>query len=128
MAKTKEKILARLEQLQSKEPSKWVEESTKERENRSWLRHSQYIAVIVLGKLRELNMTQKDLAEKLGCSQQYVSKIVKGKENLSLETITKLEDALQVSFFASQYGYFLNKDKPDMVADDNPCEYEHEAK
>lgn len=34
-------------------------------------------------------MTQKMLAERMGCSQQYVSKFLKGRENLALETLTK---------------------------------------
>jgi transcriptional regulator with XRE-family HTH domain len=33
----------------------------------------------------------------MGCTQQYVSKILKGKENMSLETLSKLEDALGIS-------------------------------
>jgi transcriptional regulator with XRE-family HTH domain len=41
-------------------------------------------------------MTQKQLAEKMNCSQQYISKILKGKENLSLETLSKIEDALGI--------------------------------
>jgi transcriptional regulator with XRE-family HTH domain len=41
-------------------------------------------------------MTQKILAERMGCSQQYVSKILKGRENLSLETLAKIEDALNL--------------------------------
>ena len=32
----------------------------------------------------------------MGCSQQYVSKILKGQENLSIETICKIEDALEL--------------------------------
>lgn len=119
MARTKEEIMARLEQLQSVTPSSWREDAERERENRGWLRHSQYIAVMVLRKLRELGLTQKELAERLGCSQQYVSKIVKGKENLSLETITKLEEALGLSFFSSSYRYFLEEDNvPTMVAEE----------
>ena len=37
------------------------------------------------------------LTERMGCTQQYVSKILKGKENMSLETLSKLEDALGIS-------------------------------
>jgi transcriptional regulator with XRE-family HTH domain len=50
-------------------------------------------------------MTQKDLAERMNVSPQYISKIVKGAENLSLETITALEEALSVDLFLaiSQY-------------------------
>ena len=32
----------------------------------------------------------------MGCSQQYISKVLKGRENLSIETIFKIEDALQL--------------------------------
>lgn len=41
-------------------------------------------------------MTQKQLAERMGCSQQYVCKILKGRENLSIETLYKLQTALGV--------------------------------
>ena len=44
--------------------------------------------------MRALGMTQKSLAEKMGCSQQYVSLLLKGGENLTLETIAKIEEAL----------------------------------
>ena len=33
----------------------------------------------------------------MNCTQQYVSKILKGKENMSLDTLTRLEDALGIS-------------------------------
>ena len=44
--------------------------------------------------MRTLNMTQKNLAERMGCSQQYVSLLLKGSENLTLETVAKLEKVL----------------------------------
>lgn len=52
------------------------------------------IAMKILDKMEETGMTQKAMAEKIGCSQQYVSRILKGQENLSLETISKIETAL----------------------------------
>ncbi|MBR3567213.1 MAG: helix-turn-helix transcriptional regulator [Salinivirgaceae bacterium] len=36
-------------------------------------------------------LTHKQLAERMHCSPQYVSRLLKGEENLSLETICKLE-------------------------------------
>ena len=42
-------------------------------------------------------MKQKTLAELLGVSAQQVSKILKGKENLTLDTISKLEKVLGIS-------------------------------
>ena len=93
----RQKTLDFLEAHQSETPSKWREEAEWRRENATWLRHSQQIAVKVLLKMKELHMTQKALAERMDCTQQYVSKILKGKENLSLDTMTRLEDALEIS-------------------------------
>ena len=90
------KTLEFLEAHQSETPSKWREEAEWRRENASWLRHSQQIAVKVLLKMKELQLTQKALAERMSCIQQHVSKILKGKENLSLDTMTRLEEALEI--------------------------------
>ena len=46
--------------------------------------------------MEELGMTQRALAEKMNCTQQYVSKVLKGRENLSLETLCKIENALGI--------------------------------
>ena len=91
------KTLEFLEAHQSETPSKWREEAEWRRENASWLRHSQQIAVKNLLKMKVLHQTQKALAERMNCTQQYVSKILKGKENLSLDTMTRLEEALEIS-------------------------------
>jgi transcriptional regulator with XRE-family HTH domain len=40
---------------------------------------------------------QKALAERMNCTQQYVSKILKGSENMPLDTLSKLEDALGIN-------------------------------
>lgn len=53
--------------------------------------------MMMLDKMEELGLTQKSLAEKMGCSQQYVSKILKARENLSIETLCKIEMALELS-------------------------------
>jgi transcriptional regulator with XRE-family HTH domain len=53
--------------------------------------------MLMLGRMEELGLTQKLLAEKMGCSQQYVSKILKGRENLSIETLCKIEMSLELS-------------------------------
>lgn len=93
----KKKTLDYLESHQSEMPSSWREEAEWRRDNWSWLQHSQRIAVKVLLQMKQLNLTQNALAERMGCTQQYVSKILKGKENMSLETLSKLEDALGIS-------------------------------
>ena len=70
-------------------------------ENRLWLRESKGIALKVLLALKERNMTQKDLAGLMRVSPQYVSKLVKGQENLTIDTITKLQDILGIDILAS---------------------------
>jgi transcriptional regulator with XRE-family HTH domain len=62
--------------------------------NRAWLRKSQAIAIKILSTLKTQGISQKDLAEKMGVSPQMINKILKGSENLTLETITKIEVAL----------------------------------
>ena len=94
--KMKQKTHEFLEAHQSETPSTWREEAEWRRDNWSWLRHSQRLAVKILLQMKQLGLTQNALAERMNCSQQYVSKILKGKENMSLETLTKLENALGI--------------------------------
>lgn len=93
----KQKTLEFLETHKSETSSTWREEAEWRRENWSWLRHSQMIAVKVLLQMKLLGLTQKALAERMNCTQQYVSKILKGRENMSLDTLSKLEDALGIN-------------------------------
>lgn len=91
-----------LETHQSETPSTWREEAEWRRDNWLWLRHSQKIAVKVLLQMKKIGLTQKALAERMDCSQQYVSKILKGKENMSLDTLSKLENALKISLICDE--------------------------
>ncbi len=76
--------------------SKWVEEAKKRRENKNWQKHSQKIAIKILIAIREKNIKQKQLAKMIGVSPQQINKIVKGNENLTLQTIAKIENALNI--------------------------------
>lgn len=90
----------KLRQHQSAAPSKWNEAAGERRANQKWLSCSQNIAMMMLDKMEGLHLTQKHLAEIMGCSQQYVSKILQGKENLTLETMEKIEDVLHLDLFS----------------------------
>ena len=85
--KSKEEIISRLKEHESATSSRF-------RENESWLRYSQRIAMMMLDRMEELGLTQKSVAAKMGCSQQYVSRVLKGTEHLSIETVSKIESAL----------------------------------
>jgi transcriptional regulator with XRE-family HTH domain len=95
----KEKFLA----LVSKEQTNTLERNTTRIKNRAMLRESQQIAIKVLMRLEELHWSQKDLATKLEVSPQQVTKIVSGKENLTIETQIKLQDLLNIPILASYY-------------------------
>lgn len=89
-------IEERLREHAPETPSKWREKAEWKQNNKSWLRYSQFIAIKMLEKMNELGLTQKALAERMDCSQQYISKVLRGQENLSIETICKIEDALDI--------------------------------
>ena len=110
----KRKTLEFLEAHLSETPSAWREEAEWRRDNWSWLRHSQRIAVKVLLQMKQMGLTQKALAERMNCSQQYVSKILKGKENMSLETLSKLEEALGINIIDDEL-----TEHTSIVADDS---------
>lgn len=57
----------------------------------------------VLDEMENKGLTQKEFAQRVGCSQQYISRILKGKENLSIETISKIEAALGVSILEIRF-------------------------
>lgn len=95
----KEKFLA----LVSDEKTDTLDRNKERIKNRAMLRESQQIAIKVLIKLDELDWTQKDLAIKLEVSPQQISKIVSGKENLTIETQIKLQNILDIPILASYY-------------------------
>ena len=64
--------------------------------NKPHLETSQAIAIKVLEKLDELGWSQKELALKMGVSPQQISKIVRGTENLTLESLVKIEKVLGI--------------------------------
>lgn len=84
----------------------WIKEAEFRQENRYWMQVSLGIAIAVLRTLRKTGMTQREFARELGCSPQYVSKILKGSENLTLETICKMEKVLQIKLIETPLGSF----------------------
>ena len=95
MKDSKEKISEKVQGTSS-----WLEEATIRQDSKDWVQKSFRIAILILREIRrqkDINsMTQKKLAEAMDVSPQYISKVVKGKENLTLETITKVEQVLGI--------------------------------
>ena len=96
----KQKMLEFLESNKRETPSTWREQAEWRRDNWSWLQYSQKIAVKILLRMKQTGLTQQALAECMNCTQQYVSKILKGNENLSLDTLSKLEEVLGMNLLS----------------------------
>lgn len=62
-----------------------------------WLKYSQQIALEILEILDQKNISQKSFALLLNVSPQAVSKWLQGKENFTIETIQKIENALGIN-------------------------------
>lgn len=89
-------IKEKLSKIASEQSSDWKGKAKHRRDNREWLKKSAAIAVRVLDALKAQGISQKELALRMNISPQQVSKIVKGQENLTLETISNLEVALGI--------------------------------
>lgn len=60
-----------------------------------WVEHAKLDMSILLERERQRSgLTYKALAEKLGTSQAYISKVFRGDANLTIETIVKLARSL----------------------------------
>lgn len=66
---------------------------------KEWRKAASKIATRVLYTLKKRGMSQRELADILGKSPQWVNKIVKGQQNLTIGTIKELEEALDIRLF-----------------------------
>ena len=90
-----------LSRHQSASPSKWRENAQWRRENEKWLRYARFITMRTMQAMDEQSVTQVELARRMGCSQQYVSNLLKGSSNMTLETISRIEEALDIDIVES---------------------------
>src|SRR5882762_4152716 len=105
----------KLSNLSSAQSSDWKAKAKFRRENREWLKKSAAIALCILDALKIQNLSQKELAERMNISPQQINKIVKGHENLTLETISNLEIALGIQIIDERANYnrsLFKKKKP----------------
>ena len=66
-------------------------------ENSGWLALSAKFALLLRHILRTEKITQTELAARMGVSCVQVTKLLSGKENIGLQTIAKVEKALDRS-------------------------------
>ncbi len=104
MSKTKDKAdtmnfnIEKLNKIAKPRSVKAIERARLRKENREWLSLSQEIALAIHYYIRKAGSTQKKLAEDLNVSPAYVAKLLKGGENLTLETICKIQHVIGEEF------------------------------
>lgn len=104
--------------LVSDRKSGWKEKAEFRQKNQDWLDISFSISVKILSVLRAnkkigtFPKNQKELAEVLDCTPQYVNKLLKGREKLNIETISKIQNALNFLIIDSK----LSRRKVEIIA------------
>ena len=118
------KTIDSLHSHQSATPSHWRQDAEWRRDNEFWLRYARVITLKVHRAMDEQSVTQAQLAERMGCTQQYVSNLLKGSSNMTLETIGRLEKALDIdilgSILPSVAGYHTPEHPVSLVAESGP--------
>ena len=99
----KEKTLKFFERNLSSEPSTFAEEAKWRQDNEVWLKWSQGIAMKIIDYMQEHNLSRADIASRLGCSPQYVSKILSGHTNFSFKSIAEIEKCLNIQIMEASF-------------------------
>jgi len=99
----KEKTLKFLERNLSSEPSTFAEEAKWRQDNEVWLKWSQGIAMKIIDYMQEHDLSRADIASRLGCSPQYVSKILSGHTNFSFKSIAEIEKCLNIQIMEASF-------------------------
>lgn len=91
---------------------RWLQKANYRKSNKKWLGYSRKIALRILAAMEDVpGMNQKKLSGLAGVSPQHVSKIIKGQENLTLQTIATFSEILNfelISFPSFKYNQTFN--------------------
>lgn len=99
----KEKTLKFLERNLSSESSTFAEEAKWRQDNEVWLKWSQGIAMKIIDYMQEHQLSRADIAARLGCTPQYVSKILSGHTNFSFKSIAEIERCLNIHIMEASF-------------------------
>jgi ribosome-binding protein aMBF1 (putative translation factor) len=99
MKLTREEKIAELNKIAKpvKENSKWIEIAKWNEEHADALEDYMIIAQRILKTLKEKKMTQRELAKQLDVTPQALTRIMKGRQNLSLNKVRKIERVLGIT-------------------------------
>jgi transcriptional regulator with XRE-family HTH domain len=93
----------KFESLISPVQSGWQAKAEERIQNKVWKDKAFDIALRVIRHIRANKISQVRLADEMGVTPQYINKILQGKENMTLETICRIESALGISLIEVVY-------------------------
>lgn len=89
-----------LEAHESETPSRFAANAAERLENESWLRWSRQIALSLIDYMETNSLKRTELAERLNVSPQYVSRLLSGRENLSLKSLASIKEKLSIDILS----------------------------
>jgi transcriptional regulator with XRE-family HTH domain len=93
----------KFESLVSPLKSGWYAKAEERIQNKAWKDKAFDIALRVIRHIRDNKISQVRLADEMGVTPQYINKILQGKENMTLESICRIESALGISLIEVVY-------------------------
>jgi plasmid maintenance system antidote protein VapI len=88
--------IERLKEVAQPVSAEALKEAEYRKQNWDWLEKSALIALDIHAYLRKNNISKQEFAKMLGVSPAQVTKLLSGKENLGLKTISKIESILKM--------------------------------
>lgn len=82
---------------------KYGEKNTESRKQFEERAQAYYYGVILRDRRKELKMTQKELAERVGIARSYIARIEKGETDIQLSSLFRIATALRMSFVPQMY-------------------------
>ena len=82
--------------------SRFVASATARLENESWLRWSRQVAISLIDYMGTNSINRTELAERLGVSPQYISRLLSGHENLSLKSLANINERLGINVLQTE--------------------------
>lgn len=117
--------LERLKNVAKPASAEDLKEAEYRRKNWDWLEKSALIALDIHAYLRKKDITKQEFAKMLGVTPAQVTKLLSGKENLGLKTISKIESVLQMDLvFIPNFEHYYSTSynlEPMLVNEDLPC-------
>ena len=92
--------IERLKEVSQPASAEALKEAEYRKQNWDWLQKSALIALDIHMYLRKNNISKQEFAKMLDVTPAQVTKLLSGKENLGLKTISKIESVLQMDLVA----------------------------